>query len=392
VVSNPSRSPERKRTANLASFSRTPVRPSIAEDVTLLRPVGLIAGKAAQRALQTGFARPLAGGPLAFTALEIIGREKRSICSVTNLPPEFEAQLAALAGPRPVFAGLTLDRPRLMGIVNATPDSFSDGGAHSLPEAAVRHGSLLLESGADFIDVGGESTRPGAEPVSREEQIRRIEPVVRALADRGVLVSIDTRDPGVMEAAFAAGAQIVNDISALAAPGAIEATARAGTSAILVHMQGDPRTMQEKPHYENVTIEVVQFLASRIADCAGAGIPAERLAIDPGIGFGKTGRHNAQLLDELAVLHVLSVPVVLGASRKGWIGALETRLPSERIGGSLAAALAGLDRGAQILRVHDVAQTRQALEAWERLNCGPRKRQTGRTLPNSFNPSEGMLI
>jgi dihydropteroate synthase len=172
-----------------------------------------------------------------------------------------------------------------------------------------------------------------------------------------------------MAAAFSAGAQIVNDVSALAAPGALKAVASAGAAAILVHMQGDPRTMQDNPNYENVTLEVVSFLAGRIDSCIAAGIPVERLAVDPGIGFGKTGAHNAQLLDELAALHILGVPIILGASRKGWIGALEASPPSERIGGSLAAALAGLDRGAQILRVHDVAQTGQAVQAWRRLNC-----------------------
>jgi dihydropteroate synthase len=342
---------------------------SVSENESLLRPVGLISGNSAQAAIKAGVARLLAGGPLAFAAVEVIARERRTVCALNNLAAEFDAQLAVLSHPRAPFAGLSLDRPRLMGIVNATPDSFSDGGAHSVPEAAVRHATILLESGADFIDVGGESTRPGALPIPAEEQIRRVEPVIRGLADRGVLVSIDTRDPKVMAAALAAGARIVNDVSALAAPGALEAVGRAGAAAILVHMQGEPRTMQDNANYENVTMEVVHFLAARVEACVAAGIPVERLAVDPGIGFGKTGTHNAQLLDDLAALHILGVPVVLGASRKGWIGALESWPPSERIGGSLAAALTGLDRGAQILRVHDVAQTGQAVQAWQRLNC-----------------------
>lgn len=342
---------------------------ALADAGVLLRPIGLIAGTSAQRAITAEVARPLGGGPLAFTAVEVIAPERRTIFALAQLASDFAAQLALLSQPRPPFAGLSLDRPRLMAIVNATPDSFSDAGVHSVPESAVRHATVLLESGADFIDVGGESTRPGALPVPAEEQIRRVEPVIRALADRGVLVSIDTRDPIVMAAAFAVGAQIVNDVSALGAPGALETVARAGAAAILVHMQGEPRTMQDNPRYENVTLEVTHFLIGRIRACMESGIPVERVAVDPGIGFGKTGAHNAQLLNDLATLHILGVPVVLGASRKGWIGALENWPPSERIGGSLTAALAALDRGAQILRVHDVAQTGQALQAWQRLNC-----------------------
>lgn len=334
----------------------------------LLRPLGLFGGAAALGAVEAGLARPLAGGPLAFAAVEVIRREGRRVHALSDLPAESKTLLAALSRPRPAFAGLSLERPLLMGILNATPDSFSDGGLHAAAEAAVRHAATLLEGGADLIDVGGESTRPGAPPVPPDEQIRRIEPVVRALAERGAVVSVDTRDPEVMRAALAAGARIVNDVSALAAPAAIETVARAGASAILVHMQGEPRTMQEQTRYEDVTAEVAGFLAGRIAACKAAGLPPERLAIDPGIGFGKRGAHNVRLLEELAALHGLGVPLVVGASRKGWIGALEPWPPAERLGGSLAAALAALDRGAQILRVHDVSQTHQARLAWERLN------------------------
>ena len=334
----------------------------------MLRPLGLIGGAAALRAIDSGLAQPLAGGPLVFTAVEVIGRDRRRFHLLSGLPAELEPQLAALSRPRPPFAGLKLDRPRLMGIVNATPDSFSEGGAHAAVEAAMRHAAVLLDSGADFIDVGGESTRPGAAPVPADEQIRRVQPVIRAMAERGAVVSVDTRDRKVMRAALASGARIVNDVSALAEPGAIETVAQAGASAILVHMQGEPQTMQENPRYQDVTVEVASFLAGRIAACAAAGLPPERLAVDPGIGFGKRGTHNARLLNELAALHGLGVPVVLGASRKGWIGALGAWPAAERLGGSLAAALAGLDRGAQILRVHDVAQTHQARLAWERLN------------------------
>ena len=338
---------------------------------SLLRPIGLVGGVAALHAVETGLARWLAGGPLAFTAVELIRPGERRVYPLIGLPAEWEPQLADLSQPRPPFAGLSLERPLLMGIVNATPDSFSDGGAHAAAEAAVRHAATLLESGADLIDVGGESTRPGAAIVLAEEQIRRIEPVIRALAERGAVISVDTRDPKVMRAALASGARIVNDVSALAAPDAIETVKRSGASAVLVHMRGEPRTMQEDPRYQDVTLEVMRFLAGRIAACAAAGVPPGRLAVDPGIGFGKRGRHNAAVLEELAALHGLGLPLVISASRKGWIGALEAWPPPERLGGSLAAALAALDRGAQILRVHDVTQTYQARLAWERLNRPP---------------------
>lgn len=333
-----------------------------------LRPIGIVGGQAAARAVEAGLARPLAGGPLAFTAVETIGGGARRIHDLRTLPTVFAPHLERLSRPRPTFAGVALDRPLLMGILNATPDSFSERGAHLDLEAALGHGIALLEAGADVIDVGGESTRPGAEPVPPEEQIRRTLPVIRALAGRGAVLSVDTRAPEVMRAALEAGARIVNDVSALAAVAAIDAVARAGASAILVHMQGKPRTMQEAPRYEDVTLEVAEHLAARLQACVAAGIAPESLAVDPGIGFGKRGAHNAQLLDDIAVLHGLGVPVVLGASRKGWIGALEAWPPAERLGGSLAAALAALERGVQILRVHDVAQTHQARLAWRALN------------------------
>jgi dihydropteroate synthase len=334
----------------------------------LLRPIGIVGGRAAARAVEAGLARPLAGGLLAFTAVEAIGREGRSLHDLRTVPPELQPRLQRMTRPRPPFAGLSLDRPLLMGILNATPDSFSERGAHFDPEAAVRHGVWLLEAGADLIDVGGESTRPGAEPVPADEQVRRVGPVIRALASRGATVSVDTREPEAMRAALASGARIVNDVSALAAPGAVAAVADNGASAILVHMQGEPRTMQSDPRYENVTLEVAEYLDERLAACVAAGIPPERLALDPGIGFGKRGIHNAQLMDDIGVLHGTGCAVALGASRKGWIGPLETFAPNRRLGGSLAAAIAGLDRGVQLLRVHDVAETHQARLAWLRLN------------------------
>lgn len=333
-------------------------------DPPLLRPIGIIGGRAAGEALAAELARPLAGGPLAFMAVEAISRDGRRMFALPSLPAEWEPALQTLTRARPPFAGLDLDRPRLMGIVNATPDSFSGDGC----DDCVQRAAALLDAGADLIDVGGESTQPGADPVAPEEQIRRVDPVIRALSERGAVVSVDTRDPTVMRAALAAGARIVNDVSGLAAPGSIEAIARAGASAVLVHMRGEPKTMQRDPRYGDATLEVAEHLAGRLHACAEAGIGVERLAVDPGIGFGKRGGHNAGLLDEVAALHALGVPVLLGASRKGWIGALEAWPPAERLGGSLAAAMAAMDRGVQILRVHDVAETHQARLAWIALN------------------------
>jgi dihydropteroate synthase len=345
------------------------------DPVPPLCPVGLVGGRAADRAVKAGLARPLAGGPLAFFAVERVqrveGRIERTLMSAAaGAEDAAERRLQLLARRRPPFAGLALDRPLIMGIVNVTPDSFADGGARTGPEAAVRHGLRLLEEGADFLDIGGESTRPGAAPVPADEQIRRVRPVIAGLAQRGALLSIDSRDPEVMAAALQAGARIINDVSALAAPGAIELAARTAASAVLVHMQGEPGTMQKAPNYEDVALEVFESLAMRLSACVAAGIGAERLAVDPGIGFGKGGRHNAALLDQLAMLHGLGVPLVLGASRKGWLGALEDWPPAERLGGSLAAAFAALDRGAHILRVHDVAQTCQVRLAWQALSGG----------------------
>jgi dihydropteroate synthase len=264
------------------------------------------------------------------------------------------------------FAGLTLDRPLLMGVVNVTPDSFSDGGEALRPEDAIARGRALLDAGADILDIGGESTRPGAAPVPVEDEIARVLPVVAALSQMGGRVSIDTRRARVMAAAMAAGARIINDVTALAGdPESLALAAKAGVAVILMHMQGEPRTMQENPRYDDVVAEVRDYLAARIEACAAAGIARERIAIDPGIGFGKTVEHNLSLLKHLDRLVALGCPVVLGVSRKSFVAKLSYgEPPKARLPGSLAAALAGVARGAAILRVHDVAETRQALSVW----------------------------
>ena len=274
---------------------------------------------------------------------------------------------AAAAAPRR-FAGLTLDRVRLMGIVNVTPDSFSDGGETLATYAAVARGLQMLEEGADIIDVGGESTRPGANPVAVSEELARVVPVVRALAAAGALVSIDTRHPEVMRAAIAAGAGIVNDITALRGAGATALVAEAGVAVVLMHMQGEPRTMQADPHYADAAAEVRDWLGARAAACVAAGIPADRIAIDPGIGFGKSLVHNLAILRDLGRYRDLPHALLLGVSRKSFLAALDRAVPAkQRLGGSLAAALACVSGGAHILRVHDVGETRQALAVQQAL-------------------------
>jgi dihydropteroate synthase len=258
---------------------------------------------------------------------------------------------------------------RVMGIVNVTPDSFSDGGEHGSTQAAIAHADRLLAEGADMVDIGGESTRPGALEVSVQQELDRVLPVVLALAARGVCVSIDTRKPEVMAAAIAAGASIVNDVMALTAPGALAACVAANVAdsvgVVLMHMQGQPHTMQAAPAYDDVVREVADFLAARAAACEAAGIARNRIALDPGFGFGKTLAHNVALTQRLRELVARGYPVLAGWSRKGTLGTLTGRaVASERVSASVAAALACVAQGARIVRVHDVAATVDALKVW----------------------------
>lgn len=263
------------------------------------------------------------------------------------------------------FAGLTLDRPRLMAVINATPDSFSDGGEAFALEDALNRGRAFIAEGADILDVGGESTRPGATPVSAQEEIRRVVPVIEALAAEGALVSIDSRRAEVMRAAVKAGARIINDVSALQGEGALDAAADLGVPVILMHMQGEPGTMQDNPAYDDVVAEVRNGLLARARACRNAGIAAHDIALDPGIGFGKTVVHNLALLAHLGDLTATGHSVVLGVSRKSYIAKIDRDVPpGERVAGSLATALAAWDRGVRIFRVHDVAEHRQALAVY----------------------------
>jgi dihydropteroate synthase len=261
---------------------------------------------------------------------------------------------------------LSLDRPLVMGVLNVTPDSFSDGGRFLDPSTALDHAQRMIADGADLVDVGGESTRPGALPTPEREELERIIPLIEKIAVQGIPVSADTRKPAVMRAAIAAGASMINDVSALRAPGApdVVASADVPVAVCVMHMQGEPATMQQSALYGDVVYEVKAFLAERAAACEAAGIARDRIVIDPGFGFGKTVEHNLTLLRRLPEIVALGYPVMVGLSRKSTIGALTGRDAGERTAGSVAAALAAVARGAAIVRVHDVRETIDALKVW----------------------------
>lgn len=275
---------------------------------------------------------------------------------------------------------LLLDVPRVMGIVNVTPDSFSDGGEHFDTDAAIAHGLRLVEEGADVLDVGGESTRPGAGEVPVDEELRRVVPVIEALAARTqVPVSVDTSKPEVMRAAVAAGAGMINDVYALRREGALDAAAALGVPVVLMHMLGQPRSMQDDPRYDDVVDEVHRFLAERIFAAQMAGIDKKHIVVDPGFGFGKTREDNLQLLARLERFTDLGVPVLAGLSRKRTIGELTGRDAADRVHGSVAAHLIAVQRGARIVRVHDVAATVDALKVWNAVAAQPMPRVAAST-------------
>jgi len=359
----------------------------------LARPVALRPlAPSADRPGDAGESVAIAGGALRAGAFEVFLHGAEEVCvaraGLAALRDWAAAEgggtqaavadaLSALTAPRPPFAGLTLETPRIVGIVNVTPDSFYDGGAHATRAAAIAHGEALVAAGAEMLDIGGESTRPGATAPDEAEEIDRVVPVIEALAGQGVPISADTRRPAVMRAALAAGAAAINDITALAAEGAVEAVTEAGAAAILMHMQGTPETMQRAPHYDHAPYEVFRFLEARAAACAAAGIPRARLCVDPGIGFGKTLAHNMAILASFALFHGTGCAVMAGVSRKSFIAKiLPGTKAEERLPGSLAATLAAVGQGAQLHRVHDAAETRQALAVWRA--ALPRE-ETGKT-------------
>lgn len=311
----------------------------------------------------------LAGGWCWFDRVEVLSRlAKGRVIRASGVPAPV---LRRLTLPRPAFAGLTLDRPRLMGILNVTPDSFSDGGRFLGAEAAAAQARAMAPV-AEIIDIGGESTRPGAVEVAVDEEIARTTPVIRALRVGGLVapISIDTRKAPVAAAALEAGASIVNDVSAFDFDSALgRMVAGAGTPVILMHAQGVPATMQDDPQYADVLLDVYDALAARLARAEALGIDRSRIVLDPGIGFGKTQAHNLALLRGLSLLHGLGCALLLGTSRKRFIGAIgRAEMPEGRAPGSIATALAGVAQGVQIIRIHDVAETRQALRLWQAMN------------------------
>jgi len=323
---------------------------------TYFRPAGLVYGPDARQIVREGRGASLGGfSTIAYTLVEEIARSGPSIArrfSSGILPRQTEI---------PSF--LDRARPLVMGIVNVTPDSFSDGGLTADAERAIAHGIRLAEEGADLLDVGGESTRPGSEGVPEAEELRRVIPVIEGLAQRGFAVSVDTRKANVMRAALKAGACMVNDVSALThEPQAMEAIAAASCPVVLMHAQGDPKTMQLSPQYEDVALDVYDWLEGRIEACMAAGIARARIIADPGIGFGKSFRHNLDLLRQFTLFHGLGVPLLMGLSRKGFIGALTgEKTAGERVHGSVGGAVWSALNGAHILRVHDVKATVAAL-------------------------------
>jgi dihydropteroate synthase len=311
----------------------------------------------------------LAGGWCWFDRVEVLSRAAAGrIVAASDVPAPV---LHRLTAPRAEFAGLALDRPRLMGILNVTPDSFSDGGRFLGTEAAVAQARAMAE-GAEIIDIGGESTRPGAVEVPVGEEIARTAPVIRSLRDGGLAapISIDTRKASVAEAALEAGASIVNDVSAFDFDPVLgPLVARTGAPVVLMHAQGVPATMQDDPRYADVLLDVYDALAVRLARAEALGIDRARIVLDPGIGFGKTQAHNLALLRGLSLFHGLGCTLLLGTSRKRFIGAIgRAETPGNRMPGSIATALAGAAQGVQLVRVHDVAETRQALRLWQALN------------------------
>lgn len=346
--------------------------PSPRADRLYFRPTALLRSEAAQHACAAGAALRLVGGGIAFSALHVVDSERSAWLNVERLGDFAQhAGVEALQTPRAPFASIAMDAPCLMGVLNVTPDSFSDGGRYADTDAAIAHGLALAEAGAEIIDVGGESTRPGATPIAGEDECKRVLPVVRALAEAGLTVSIDTRNPVTMSAAAAAGAAIINDVSALTHhPQSAAAAAETGLSVILMHSLSDPRVMQDNPSYDHVVFDIYDALKARLVAAETAGIPRARLAVDPGFGFGKTPAHNLRLLAWAAIFHGLGVPLLVGVSRKSTIahiaGDAAERVEA-RLAGSLALAQVAFDQGVQMLRVHDVAEAAQALAIWRAL-------------------------
>ncbi|WP_419731114.1 dihydropteroate synthase [Lichenicola sp.] len=331
----------------------------------LIEPLGLLHGDAAREACAAGLALPLAGGPVAFSLCALVEGQHRRIVPTREIPVGWAAEQARVTT-APPMAGLPAG-VLVMGILNVTPDSFSDGGRFDTEAAAITAADRMHQQGAGLIDIGGESTRPGAVPVSAQQEQARVLPVLRALVERGRAVSVDTRHAATMRAALGAGAALINDVSALAHDAEARAViAEAGCPVVLMHMRGTPQTMAGLTDYRDVAVDVVRELGGRIDEAVAAGIARTRIIVDPGIGFAKTHEQNLELLRRLPILANLGCRVLLGVSRKGFIGRFGGEsVATDRLGGSIAAALPGLVFAGSILRVHDVAETVQAVRLWQ---------------------------
>ena len=338
-----------------------PLKPPFAVP-SWLRPLPVAGGKFS-----------IAGGWARFDEIDLVQRDEVGGYSVARLTPgglldiagdraAAQAALDRITAPRADFASLAMNSPRIMGILNVTPDSFSDGGRHNAPGRAVAAGRAMVAAGADILDIGGESTRPGADPVTRNQELARVLPPIAGLKAGDAALSIDTRHAEVMTRACDAGATIINDVNGLRGEGALAAAAAAAVPVIIMHMKGTPETMQDDPVYGFAPVEIFEFLEERLSAAEAAGIPRHRLAVDPGFGFGKTVAHNMELMGWSALFHGLGVPILIGASRKSSIARISAGEDADhRLAGSLVLAMQGVAQGCQLLRVHDVADTRQAL-------------------------------
>ena len=338
-----------------------------------IRPAGFVYGADAALAVNSGAGLPLAGGRICWT-LGLVSEDRGASWTprkVAALKASRDADVAGwvtrLSEPCQTVAGLSMDTCHIMGIVNTTPDSFSDGGVNEDAHTAIENARAMSKQGAVLLDVGGESTRPGSDPVDEREEWRRIEPVITTLISDGLQVSCDTRKAAIMQKVTSAGVAMINDVSALTHDrDAQDAAASSGLPVCLMHAQGDPKTMQKNPEYDNVVLDVYDWLHRRIEAVVSAGIARSNIIADPGIGFGKTFAHNLELMAGWALFHGLGVPVMLGASRKGFIGSVTgEKIAANRQTGSAAAALLGAMSGTQFVRVHDVPATRHALSIWQ---------------------------
>ncbi len=338
-----------------------------------VRPSGLVYGRDAALAIEAGAGLPLAGGRACWT-MALVSEDRgaswtprKTAALKASRDPDVADRVSRLSAPRVPVAGLAMDACHIVGIVNTTPDSFSDGGVNAEAGTAIENARIMARDGAVLLDVGGESTRPGSDPVDETEEWRRIEPVIATLVADGLKVSCDTRKAAIMQKATRAGVAMINDVSALTYDGdAVNASAVSGLPVCLMHAQGDPKTMQHNPEYDNVVLDVYDWLEQRIDTVAASGISRNLIVADPGIGFGKTFDHNLELLAGLTLFHGLGVPVMLGASRKGFIGSVTgEKVAANRQTGSAAAALLGAMSGMQFVRVHDVPATRHALSMWQ---------------------------